>query len=284
MVAERAMEIVRKNPMVSIEPSSFHEAEALAIKMSESSVMPDALRGKPADILAIGLMGRDLNLSFMQSLRGIYVIKGRPYISADLLVSLVLSSGAAEYFTCMESTAQIARFRTHRHGDPSPIEMSFTIEQAKRAALATKDIWRDNPEDMLRHRCSAKLARMVYPDVVMGNYVPEEAGSFESKDVATVILSGPSQPEPEQSAESKAIAKMSVDKVVAVCVKRGVTEALALEYCEGDKDALVQLARALKAGSITPAQVAESVAKKGAEMKPEEKPSDEPKTDDDITL
>jgi len=43
---------------------------------------------------------------------------------------------------------------------------------AKRAGLARRELWRKFPMAMLRARCASNLARMVYPDVVMGLVEP----------------------------------------------------------------------------------------------------------------
>jgi RecT family len=48
------------------------------------------------------------------------------------------------------------------------------MADAKRAQVTGKPIWSQYPAQMLRHRCSADLAREVYPDVVLGLYTPEE--------------------------------------------------------------------------------------------------------------
>jgi len=57
--------------------------------------------------------------------------------------------------------------------------LTFTIEEARAAWSGTDDkwsksAWGHNPADMLVARAGAKLARLVYPDVVHGLYTPEE--------------------------------------------------------------------------------------------------------------
>lgn len=150
-----------------------NELQQLAGMLSKSSLLPPDLRGKEADIAVTVMAGRELGLSPMAALRSIYVVKGRPVLSADAMVGLVLSSGAAEYFTCVESTNVIATYETKRKGSPMPQRLSFTVEQAKRAGL-TGGNWQSYPEAMLRARAKAALARDVYPDALAGCYTEDE--------------------------------------------------------------------------------------------------------------
>lgn len=61
--------------------------------LAQSDLIPDAYRGKPANILlAIGL-GQQIHLNAAQSLTEINVIKGKPTMSAQLIESLVRQAG-----------------------------------------------------------------------------------------------------------------------------------------------------------------------------------------------
>jgi hypothetical protein len=77
----------------------------------------------------------------------------------------------------VKSTSELATFRTQRIGDDEPVEVTFTIQDAQRASLVKdKSGWAKYPADMLVARATARLARLVYPDVCFGLYTPEELG------------------------------------------------------------------------------------------------------------
>lgn len=157
------------------DPTNLHEAMKLSATLAMSDLVPQALAGKPANVLLVMMKGRELGLSTMQSLGGISIVRGKPILEASLMVGLVLRhADICEYFTLTESTDAIATYRTKRRGAPEPVEMSFTIDEAKRAGLTGKDSWRNFAAAMLRARASAALARAVYPDLVAGIYVPGE--------------------------------------------------------------------------------------------------------------
>lgn len=160
-----------------LEPRSMGEAGRLAKHVHESLLFTGTY-GTPQAVLSTILAGRELGLQAMASLRAIHIIEGKPALSADLIRALVIRSGLASYFRCTERTAERATFVTKRGDDPE-MSLSFTIQEARQAWSKTQDAWdksawNKNPADMLVARAGAKLARLVYPDVVHGIYCPEE--------------------------------------------------------------------------------------------------------------
>lgn len=154
-----------------VEITTIDEASSLA-EIAVKSRLYNVPSAEAA--LMILLTGQDLGLSASQSLRAIYVVSGKPVISADALVAAVRRSGQCESWRVVESTTTVCTITTLRKGESEYETESFTIEDAKRARLDGKDVWKAYPRDMLRHRCAAALARRVYPDLVLGVYAPGE--------------------------------------------------------------------------------------------------------------
>ena len=155
---------------LAIVPRSIDEVTTLAEVLSKSTLLPDALRGKIPDIVVSILAGQELGLGAMASIRGVHVVQGKPVLSADTMVALVLSSGLAEYFICVEDTDARVTYETKRRGAPAVQRASWTREDTKRAGLNTKDNWRLYERQMMKARCRAILARDAYPDVLAGCY------------------------------------------------------------------------------------------------------------------
>lgn len=128
--------------------------------------------------------GLELGLSAMQSLRSIWVLNGKPSLGAELMVALCLQHPECEAFELKESTREKATWRTVRKGKETL--MTFTIEQARGAGLAGKDVWKSYPETMLRWRCASALAKTVYPEKMMGLLSTEEASMIGSGAAVTV--------------------------------------------------------------------------------------------------
>ena len=110
----------------------------------------------------------------MASIRGVYVVQGKPVLSADTMVGLVLASGLAEYFSCVEDTDARVTYETKRKGSPVAQKLSWSVEDTKRAGLQAKETWRAYPRAMMKARAKAALARDAYPDVLASTYDPDE--------------------------------------------------------------------------------------------------------------
>jgi hypothetical protein len=167
----------------TLEPQSIDEAQQLAKAAVASKLYAVA---SPEAALMILLTGRDLGLTASQSFRAIYVVSGKPVVSSDAMVAAIRRSGLCASWRVVESTVERCTIETLRAGEQEPERESFAMEDAKRAGLDRRDVWRAYPRDMLRHRAAAGLARRVYPDVVLGCYAPGELEETQSSSPATV--------------------------------------------------------------------------------------------------
>ena len=163
----------------SLEPRSMNDAVRLAQRLHDSHMFSGY--GSPQAVLSTVLLGRELGLPAMASLRSVHVIEGKHSLGADLMVALVLKSGMAEYFDLVETTDKICTYETLRKGKKEPLKLSYTIEQAAKAGLLAPprpgkkpSPWHKIPTQMLRARAKSELARLVYPDILAGLYTPEE--------------------------------------------------------------------------------------------------------------
>jgi hypothetical protein len=182
----------------AFEPDNIDQAEALAKTLFDSGLLPEGVK-RPQAAFAIIVTGRELGLTAMQSLRGIHIIEGKPTLAADTMLALALQSENCEYFQCIETTSTVATYETKRRGAPAPTKTSFSIEDAKKAKLLDRgrdpsmNNWNRYPAAMLRARCIAALARMVYPDVFMGIYDPDELQEREPDRVTVEVVKPPKQ-------------------------------------------------------------------------------------------
>lgn len=159
---------------LAIIPHGIAECSDLAERLSKSTLLPDALKNKPQDVMFQIMTGAELGLGPIASIRGIYVIQGKPVLSADTMVALVMGSGQCEYFIQTEASATSVTFETKRKNAPVVQRTTWTWEDAKRAGLNTKDTWRLYPKQMLASRAKAELARLAYSDILAGCYDPDE--------------------------------------------------------------------------------------------------------------
>jgi hypothetical protein len=136
--------------------------------------VPKGLRGNMPAILACVASGRELGLGDMESLRSLYVVDGRPTLSAELMCRLIRRAGHSITGNFAPDTVTAKGTRVD-NGDEMTV--TWTMEMAARAGLASKNNWKHYPESMLWARSVSQLARMLFADVLGGLvYTPEELG------------------------------------------------------------------------------------------------------------
>jgi hypothetical protein len=155
-----------------LDPRTMGDARILAKDMHDSRMF--SAYGTPQAVLSTVMLGRELGLPAMASLRGVHIIEGRHALSAQTMVALILKSGLAEYFRPVSVSPTSVTYETLRKGG-ARFELTHTIEMATTAKLVKPGSnWEKVPTDMLCSRASSRLARLIYPDVVGGLYTPDE--------------------------------------------------------------------------------------------------------------
>lgn len=164
---------------VGLEPTTLHEAYKLAELIASTRICGVE---SAEDALVRMLTGRSLGLSTMQSLRGVYNVKGRPSLDASLMQALCLQSPLCEYFDLVSSDETQATYKTKRKGRAER-QHTFTIADADKQGLVERGRNDDGssannyvrmPKQMLRARCKSELARIEYSDLMFGMYSREE--------------------------------------------------------------------------------------------------------------
>jgi hypothetical protein len=139
----------------------------LARVLSVSALLPDTLKGKPADVLVTVLYGQELGLAPMQAMQSIYVVKGRPTISAHLWVALARRAG--HKVRVIEETAESCTVEVERSDDPGrPTRVTWTVDQARAAGLLSNSVWKNHTAAMLYARAVSTACRRACPEIAMG--------------------------------------------------------------------------------------------------------------------
>lgn len=179
--------IVRHEEKRGLVLTCVDDVEKMSKRLAMSELVPQAFREKPANVFLALNMGLELGLSPAASLRAIHVVDGKPGLAADAMVGIVMASGAARSFVCIESNERIAIYEAVRVGSDRAVRKSFTIEEAEQANLLGKDNWKKYPIRMLEARAKAALARDLFPDVLHGIYTPDELAATAVIEARTVL-------------------------------------------------------------------------------------------------
>lgn len=145
---------------------------ALAHELANASLIPAALRKRPADVLLVVEYGAELGLSPVVATQTLAVVDGKVTIPAALAATLARRAG---HRLRVESHPDHAVARLHRADDPDYVfEARWDLDRAQAAGLAGKGAWRQYPAQMLTARATLEVVRMGAPEVLAGTYAVEE--------------------------------------------------------------------------------------------------------------
>lgn len=184
----------------------LHLSETLA----KSQLIPRALQRQPNDVLVILLMAEELKIPPMQALSGINVIQGKPVISPQLMLALIRSRIPLSYVSIKEGDLACECTMARDKNDlGQAYTASWDLQRAQDMGLAAKDNWKKQAQTMLKWRAVGDAARVIFPDILMGMYLPDEFqdGSLHIDEHGELI---PQVPQKQNTLETPTIPTIEV--------------------------------------------------------------------------
>ena len=123
----------------------------------------------PSDVAMVLLTGTELGLSHAQSLRMMYMISGKPVLSADAMAAVVKRFCAQKgggFIRVIENTDDRCTVEYQRHDDPDVRTITWTLEDAKRAGLL--GILDHGEADAVLDRSTGIRPFVLHPYLVIG--------------------------------------------------------------------------------------------------------------------
>lgn len=156
--------------------NSLAEKVQLAQIMSKSNIIPKISKDKPysaEDIVSLFLIGERLGVDPIAALSGIWIVEGRPSVSARLCRALILKHGhkwRVEHWDAQSIKVTVTR------KDDEPQTFEYTIKEAAHAGLTNRKTWQQHPRPMLMAAVTRRIVDAVFPDLFLGMtaYEPEE--------------------------------------------------------------------------------------------------------------
>ena len=156
-LAIRSPEHRRSTQISLMSPGGYESAIRFAATLIESGFLPKGVN-TPAKALAIIQTGQELGIPPMTALRSIYIVDGKPTLSAELMIERFRARGGKIRWEI--STDKVATvFLKAANGDEHT--ETFTIEEANRAGISGKDTWKKYPKQMLRARAVTAALRAI---------------------------------------------------------------------------------------------------------------------------
>jgi len=158
-----------------LSPQTFEQALTFSDYLAESDMVPKDFKGKPGNCLIAMQWGSELGLKPLQALQNIAVINGRPALWGDAVIAIVRGSPLCEYVIEEMDSQGSAVCKVKRRGEQEQVR-TFSDMDAKTAGLLGKQgPWTTNPKRMKQMRARSFALRDVFPDVLKGIAIAEEA-------------------------------------------------------------------------------------------------------------
>jgi hypothetical protein len=188
---------------------NFAEVFQLCNWIAESNIVPEAYRGRPADIFVAAEYGSDIGLKFMTAIQNIAIISGRPALPSDIKLAMVRGKNLLEWKkeASIEEIKKtgIAWCEMKRIGVDQVERHTYTIDDAKMARVWEKLGRNDYPTPWVTHKFRMlqlkprdMCLRDLFGDVFKGLLSVEEAQEIEIiQDTHSdqVLIEQKSQPE-----------------------------------------------------------------------------------------
>tara|TARA_R110001599_G_scaffold239044_1_gene438699 strand:+ start:1054 stop:1989 length:936 start_codon:yes stop_codon:yes gene_type:complete len=180
--------------LTMLEPKSLTEAMEFSEVLSKSGLVPDAYRGKPANVLVAIQWGYEVGLPPMQALSNINVINGKATLWGDGLVAVCKKH--PDYYGMKEWLEGDTAYCSVKRKVKDIVEETlreFSIEDATKAGLMNKMNWKNYAKRMLQQRARGFALRDAFPDAIKGIITTEEAIDYpdEAKTSDLKVVNAP---------------------------------------------------------------------------------------------
>lgn len=172
------------------------------------------------------MAGQELGFAPIASMTGVYIVKGKVSLSANLIAAAVKRSGRYTFRVRKHdaTVCEIEFFELDKAGNKESIGVSsFSMAEATQAGLASSATWKNFPRNMLYARAMSNGAKWYCPDVFGGPvYTPDELGATIDGETGEVIdiepaNHTPAAPAPAQiAAPVEPVAMASAEQIEAL--------------------------------------------------------------------
>jgi hypothetical protein len=164
---------------------SLSDPRELGTVLAASGYFQDARDAAQAVVKC--LAGAELGFGPIASMTGVYIVKGRVTLSANLMAAAIKRHPKYDYRVkdLTDTKAEVAFYERGEEIGSS----EFTMDDAKRAGLIGSENWKKYPRNMLLWRAMSNGAKFYCPDAFSGSpvYTPDELGADVDPETGEII-------------------------------------------------------------------------------------------------
>lgn len=159
--------------------------------MVRSGLLPQPINS-PEKAAIILMKSVELGIGVMAGISHLYPVKGKVAIEGQLVLGLIQRVGGS--WEILEESPKKVKVKFMRPGKPEFIT-EFGEEDAKRAGLLGKDVYKSYPTDMYFWRCVSRAGKRYFSDVtqgmVMADDIPDAGITMDN--TGSIVIEEPGQ-------------------------------------------------------------------------------------------
>jgi hypothetical protein len=156
----------------------------------KTGMLPDHIK-TGWQFAVIAATGQELGMQPMRAIRSLAMVKGKVVESADSQLARFKAAGGRSQFEVLDETKAVLHL-VHPNGDKHT--ETFSLEDAKRAGLASNSNYSKFPKAMLRSRAITAGLKSLGWEGAVGAYDPDELRSEEFSDRSKPLISTVKEP------------------------------------------------------------------------------------------
>lgn len=245
-----------KRSILDISQEEYKRLQAFAESLAQSNMTAYYRNGKNGptltafDLFSKMLKGMELGMEPMAALDALYYERGKWAMHAQDMLGLVSASGLLEDMKVVQNDGEACIIKVKRAGYSEYTTFEFTLSEAREAEILKNDKtgnWKKRPAVMLWHRCTSKMCRGLFNDVVQGTYVIGELSDSDGGN-PDEIATTPEPPRRENGSD-KAL-NLNTDKPKEKAKKAETKPEAKPEVSDEEKEADVIEKRKVKLAEI----------------------------------
>lgn len=181
-------QIVSYNNQISAIDSlllNLDKKKELARILIASNLIPRNL-DTPEKVLVCLFKAQEMGIPPMEALSSMPVINNKVTLQGNLILSLINRSHNVKEMKIDSKETFCSVFMSRKDYEMS-FTAQFSLDDAKKAGLLEKQIWKQYTKLMLQWRAVAICARIVFPDIMSGLYTPEEIACSIDENVPVAV-------------------------------------------------------------------------------------------------
>jgi hypothetical protein len=154
-------------------PATLEDAWRVSQHLAATSFVPVGMRGDREAVFAVCVWASEVGVGVIQALNGVHIIEGRVSIKPEMMRALIRAAG--HELAIRVSDEQRCTVWGRRSDTGEELDVTWTLDDARRANLAHKDVWKKYPRAMLLARATSELGRALFSAEIAGlGYGPDE--------------------------------------------------------------------------------------------------------------